>query len=116
MHTQKKGGFEPLAITGIGCIFPKAEHLRRFWANIKNGVDAITEIPPSHWSTQDYFDKDQKKSDMTYARRGGFLPQTGFDTSKFGIAPNAIEATDSAQLFALMAVDMALKDAGYGPD
>ena len=32
---------EPLAIIGIGCLFPKADSLASFWANIKHGVDAI---------------------------------------------------------------------------
>src|SRR5262249_45004169 len=35
---------------------------------------------------------------------------------EFGIAPNAIEATDSAQLLGLVAAQAALRDAGYGPE
>ena len=37
--------FQPLAIVGISCLFPKADDLRTYWANIKNGVNAITPIP-----------------------------------------------------------------------
>ncbi|MFL5339134.1 MAG: beta-ketoacyl synthase N-terminal-like domain-containing protein, partial [Gemmataceae bacterium] len=104
-----------LAIVGIGCLFPKANGLGAFWANLKNGVDAITEVPPSHWDPADYFDADPKKPDLTYARRGGFLDPYPFPPGEFGIAPNDLEATDTSQLLGLVAARMALEDAGYGP-
>ena len=41
----------PIAIVGISCLFPKADDLQAYWANIKNGVNAITPVPAgSHWS------------------------------------------------------------------
>ncbi len=47
---------EPLAIVGISCLFPKADDLQTYWANIKNGVDAITPIPiGTHWDAADYY-------------------------------------------------------------
>ncbi|MDD5629491.1 MAG: beta-ketoacyl synthase N-terminal-like domain-containing protein, partial [Elusimicrobia bacterium] len=105
----------PIAVIGLGCMFPQAADREEYWANIKNGVDAITDIPASHWSAGDYFDSDPKKPDFTYAKRGGFLKPVDFDPGEFGIAPNALEATDSAQLLGLVAAGMALRDAGYGP-
>ena len=50
----------PLAIIGISCIFPEAEGLQAYWHNIRNGVDAITDIPDTHWSPRDFFDADPK--------------------------------------------------------
>ncbi|MDQ7772684.1 MAG: beta-ketoacyl synthase N-terminal-like domain-containing protein, partial [Elusimicrobiales bacterium] len=114
MSSKNENSPIPLAIVGIGCLFPKAENARRFWANIKNGVDAITDIPASHWLPEEHYHKDPKKPDMTYARKGGFLLPVDFDPSEFGLAPNALEATDSAQLLGLVAAKMALEDAGYG--
>ncbi|MHB0995958.1 MAG: SDR family NAD(P)-dependent oxidoreductase [Elusimicrobiales bacterium] len=116
MSDKNTNNQSPIAIVGIGCLFPKAENARRFWANIKNGVDAIGDIPASHWLPEEHYDKNPKKPDMTYARRGGFLLPVDFDPSEFGLAPNALEATDSAQLLGLLAAKMALEDAGYGPD
>ena len=106
----------PLAVVGIGCLFPKASNLAEFWANIKHRVDGITEIPASHWSPEKYFAADKSAPDMTYARRGGFLKPVEFDAAEFGISPNTLEATDSAQLLGLVAAQMALRDAGYGPE
>ncbi|MBI3552647.1 MAG: SDR family NAD(P)-dependent oxidoreductase [Elusimicrobia bacterium] len=109
-------GQVPLAIIGIGCLFPKAGGVQQFWANIKGKVDAITEVPPSHWSAEDYFDKDPKRPDFTYANRGGFLEPVDFDPAEFGVTPAALEATDSAQLLGLVTAGAALRDAGYGPE
>ena len=103
----------PLAVVGIGCVFPKAKTLREYWANIKNATDAIRDVPPSHWRPEDYFDKDPKKPDHVYAYKGGFLEPYDFDPAEFGLAPNTLEATDPAQLFGLVAAKMALADAGY---
>src|SRR5262245_22229927 len=101
-----------LAIVGIGCLFPKAAGPGFYWANIKHSVDCITEVPPTHWNPDDYFDADPKTPDMTYARRGGFLDPVEFNTREFGIAPRDIEATDTTQLLGLVAAKQALADAG----
>ncbi|MDB5100216.1 MAG: Erythronolide synthase, partial [Cyanobacteria bacterium RYN_339] len=106
----------PLAIVGMACLFPKADGLNAYWANIKRGVDGITEVPASHWAPDDYFDADPKKADFTYARRGGFLDPVPFDAAAFGIAPNLLEATDASQLLGLVVATEALKNAGYGPE
>ncbi len=96
----------------MGCMFPQAENLARYWANIRNKVDAIAEVPASHWSVADYYDQDPKAPDRTYAHRGGFLTPVDFPLLDFGIAPHSIEATDSTQLLGLMVARAALDDAG----
>ena len=106
----------PVAIIGMGCFFPKSPGLKEYWRLISRGEDGITDIPKTHWSPDDYFDKDPKKADHTYCKRGGFIPPLSFDPAEFGIPPNSIEATDTSQLLALMAAKMAIEDAGYGND
>ena len=91
----------PIAIIGIGCLFPEADSVESYWANLKNGVDAISDVPPTHWRPEDYFDADPKKPDHTYATRGGFLSPVDFPALDFGIAPNVLEATDTTQLLGL---------------
>ena len=93
-------------------MFPQAEDLARYWNNILNRVDAITEVPESHWRPADYYDSDPKSSDRTYAHRGGFLTPVDFPLMEFGIAPHAIEATDTTQLLGLLVARQALDDAG----
>ena len=104
----------PLAIVGMSCLFPKADGLQAYWANIKNGVDAITPIPVgTHWNAEDYFNADPKAPDKTYAARGGFLSPVNFNPMEFGISPKDIEATDTTQLLSLVGAQQALVDAGY---
>ena len=103
----------PLAIVGIGCLFPKANDAASFWQNIRDGVDAIDDIPDTHWKPEDYFDADKTAPDMTYARRGGFIDAVDFDPLLYGLSPNNIEATDSTQLLGMVVARQALLDAGY---
>ncbi|TSK07974.1 MAG: SDR family NAD(P)-dependent oxidoreductase [Geobacter sp.] len=105
-----------LAIIGIGCLFPKAGDKDAYWANITDGVDAITEVPPTHWPVDAYFDEDKRSPDHTYGRRGGFLSPVDFNPMEFNIPPNVLEAIDTSQLLGLIAAGQALKDAGYGPE
>jgi acyl transferase domain-containing protein/NADP-dependent 3-hydroxy acid dehydrogenase YdfG len=106
----------PLAIIGIGCLFPRAGNAQAYWLNIKNGVDGIGPVPSSHWNPDDYLNNDPKSPDRTYVARGGFLDAVDFRPLDFGIAPNDLEATDTSQLLGLVAARQALLDAGYGPD
>jgi len=114
-RTIQSGGV-PLAIIGIGCLFPQAEDSTSYWANIREGVDAITDIPPTHWRVADYHDQDPKAPDMTYGQRGGFLSSIPFNPMEFNIPPATLEAIDTSQLLGLVAAGQALKDAGYGPE
>ena len=77
------------------------------------GVDRIREIPADRWRPDDHFHPDPKAPDMVYARRGAFLDPVPFNPSEFGIAPNSLEATDTAQLLGMFAAREALRDAGY---
>lgn len=113
---SKSSPMMPLAIVGIGCMFPEAENTGKFWTNIKNGTDAITEVPETHWRADDYYNQDPKSPDKVYAKLGGFLSPVEFNPMDYGILPNAIEAIDTSQLLGLLAVEQALKDAGYSTE
>jgi len=112
-QTQHAAATTPLAIVGIGCLFPQAADKGTFWTNIKNGTDAIIEVPETHWRSDDYFDADPKTPDKVYAKYGGFLSPVDFNPMEYGVLPNAMEAIDTSQLLGLVAVDQALQDAGY---
>ena len=113
MKKNQDNNTTPLAIIGVGCLFPKAGDVNEYWSNIREGVDAITDIPDSHWNPEDYFDSDQKTPDMTYARRGGFIDPVDFNPLQYGMSPNNIEATDTTQLLGMVVARQALLDAGY---
>ncbi|RLC84525.1 MAG: polyketide synthase, partial [Chloroflexi bacterium] len=104
----------PIAIIGKAGIFAKAANSQTFWNNILRKVDGITEVPPSRWNIEDYYDPDPSASDKTYCKRGGFIPDVDFDPLAFGIPPNVLEVTDTAQLLGLLVAHDAMEDAGYG--
>jgi acyl transferase domain-containing protein/NAD(P)-dependent dehydrogenase (short-subunit alcohol dehydrogenase family) len=106
----------PVAIIGIGCLFPGAPGLKAYWQLLYQKKDAIQDIPQTHWSVDDYFHEDPRTPDHVYCRRGAFLSPIDFDPSEFGIPPSSIEATDTSQLLALITAKNALEDAGYGLD
>ena len=97
---------------GHELLFPQSAGLKAYWRLLLQGRDAITEVPPTHWSKADYFDPDPRTPDRVYCARGGFLPPIDFDPSEFGIPPASLEATDTSQLLALLAAKQALRDAG----
>jgi acyl transferase domain-containing protein/NAD(P)-dependent dehydrogenase (short-subunit alcohol dehydrogenase family) len=112
--TKREG--EPIAVVGLSCLFPEADSLAEYWELIREGRDTIREIPATHWSPDDYYDQDPQTADHTYATRGGFLRPYRFQPLKYGITPQAIEATDTTQLLGMVVAEEALKNAGYGPD
>ena len=63
---------EPIAVIGMGCRFPGAAGLAGYWDVLRNGVDAITEIPPERWDTDAYYDADPDAAGKMYTRWGGF--------------------------------------------
>jgi len=102
---------QPIAIVGVSALFPGSTDAGGFWRDILDGRDLITEVPPSHWLIDDYFDADPSAPDKTYARRGGFLDPIGFDSLGFGVPPSTLPATDTAQLLALILAMSVLQDA-----
>ncbi|MFU8768354.1 MAG: beta-ketoacyl synthase N-terminal-like domain-containing protein, partial [Desulfotignum sp.] len=115
--TQPHNEPADIAIIGMGCIFPGSFNLKGFWHLLFNGIDAIGPIPDdTHWPVADYFDPDPARPDHVYCTRGGFIPKINFDPAAFGIPPNNITATDTAQLLGLEVAKMALADAGYPLD
>ncbi len=106
----------PIAIIGVAGIFPKAHNAREYWNNILDKVSGITDVPPSRWRIEDYYDPDPKAPDKVYSKRGGFIPDIPFDPLEFGLPPNILEVTDVSQLLALVVARDLLEDAGYhGP-
>ncbi|MBI9082667.1 MAG: SDR family NAD(P)-dependent oxidoreductase [Desulfobacterales bacterium] len=104
----------PVAIIGMSCMFAGADDMKGYWRLLRQGEDAIAEVPKSHWSGADYYSKDPKTPDHVYCTRGGFLSPVDFDPTEFGMPPSTLEATDTAQLMGLMTAKFALEDAGYG--
>ncbi|MBO0675902.1 SDR family NAD(P)-dependent oxidoreductase [Mycolicibacterium sp. S2-37] len=104
----------PVAVVAVTAIYPGEPGLEGYWRTITGGRDAIGDVPPSHWLIDDYYDPDPTAVDKTYCKRGGFIEPVHFDPMQFGLPPNALPATDSAQLLALIAAKEVLDKAMSG--
>ncbi|PSF38589.1 beta-ketoacyl synthase [Aphanothece hegewaldii CCALA 016] len=108
---------EPIAIIGIGCRFPCAPNPVAFWQLMRDGKDAITEVPSSRWNVDTYYHPDAKEPNKTNTRWGGFLDQIDhFDPLFFGIAPREVLSMDPQQRLMLEVAYEALEDGGIIPE
>lgn len=102
----------PLAIVGIACRFPGgANSPDRFWENLMEGVDGVTEIPPSRLD----IDGPSASSKM-YVRKGALLSDRDvgeFDNGFFGIPTAEAAAMDPQQRLALHVAYEGFRAAGY---
>lgn len=68
---------QPIAIVGIGGIFPGASDLDAFWKNIKEGVSSSREAPQGRWvlSAQDAYSSSGVQPDQVNSLRACFLDE-----------------------------------------
>ena len=108
---------EPIAVIGIGCRFPGADSPDAFWRLLRDGVDAIREVPPDRWNVADHDGPDPTAPGRMSTRWGGFLDQVDlFDAQFFGISPREAASLDPQQRLLLEVSWEALEDAGQAPD
>jgi 1-acyl-sn-glycerol-3-phosphate acyltransferase len=108
----------PYAIVGIGCRFPGgADSPAQFWQLLRDGRDAITEIPPDRPDWHRLYDADPTAAGRIYARLGGFIDGIDrFDARFFGISPREATRIDPQQRLLLEVVWHAFEDARIAPD
>ena len=108
---------EPIAIIGVGCRFPGAKDPEAFWQLLRNGVDAITEVPKERWDIDNFYHHTPATPGKMNTRWGGFLDDVDqFEPSFFGISPREVERMDPQQRLVLEVAWEALENAGCAPD
>ena len=102
---------EPIAIIGMACRFPMAADLNRFWSNILEGRDCVSD-PVDGWDPERYLE-----SGRIHTAKGGFLKDLfSFDPKRFGVMPSSVDGGEPDQYLALQIAKDALDDAGCGED
>ncbi|MGH3879414.1 MAG: type I polyketide synthase, partial [Actinophytocola sp.] len=94
-----------VAVVGIACRFPSAPDPAAFWRLLRDGVDAVGEVPGDRWTAGEGAD-----------RWGAFVDGVEeFDAEFFGISPREARAMDPQQRLALELGWEALEDGGVRP-
>ena len=112
--SQTSGRPEPIAIVGIGCRLPGGiQSPEDFWALLREGREAISEVPSDRWSLERHFNPDPQHPLTQHVRRGGFIDGIDqFDAAFFGISPREALCMDPQQRLLLEVAWRALEDGG----
>ncbi|WP_415399085.1 type I polyketide synthase [Synechococcus sp. W4D4] len=105
---------EPIAIVGIGCRLPGGSNsANAFWELLRDGRDAITEIPEERWDLGQHFNADPQTPLHQHVRHGGFIDGIDqFDPAFFGISPREAVCMDPQQRLLMEVAWQAMEDAG----
>ncbi|TQM85574.1 acyl transferase domain-containing protein [Saccharothrix saharensis] len=102
---------DTVAVVGVSCRLPGATDPAAFWRLLRDGRDAVTEVPADRWEALS-----PETKAVRGTRYGAFLDRVGdFDAGFFGISPREAAATDPQQRLVLELAWEALEDAGIVP-
>jgi acyl transferase domain-containing protein/acyl carrier protein/SAM-dependent methyltransferase len=101
-----------VAVIGMACRFPEANHPEEFWQNLAAGKNSSREV--SRWDLETFYDPDPQAPGRSYSKWGCLLSEIdGFDSSFFNISPKEAELMDPQQRLFLEEAWKAMEDAGY---
>ena len=104
---------EPIAVIGLACRFPGAPDAPAYWRLLRDGRDAVGEVPADRFDVGAVFDPDPAAPGKAVTRRGGFLEGVDrFDAAFFGVSPREAAQVDPQQRIMLELSFAALEDAG----
>ncbi len=121
---------EGVAVIGLACNFPGGSSTERFWQNIVNGADCISDLPEGRkkdnlellsnpiyrklFLNADFSDKEINQGDIDFVKAGYLDEIDKFDADFFGIPPAEARFIDPIQRVFLETAWGAIEDAGYG--
>ncbi|MBU6402853.1 MAG: hypothetical protein KGS61_21235, partial [Verrucomicrobia bacterium] len=77
----------PIAVVGMGGVFPGSPSVEAFWENLIGGRDLVGEVPASRWDWRATYGDPRRSADKTNSKWGGFIEDADcFDAEFFGIS------------------------------
>ncbi|MCC6750534.1 MAG: SDR family NAD(P)-dependent oxidoreductase [Deltaproteobacteria bacterium] len=111
---------DAVVILGLGCRFPGgASDPEAFWQLLRDGRDAIIEVPADRWQKDRYYDADRDAPGKMVTRSGGFLSDQRldeFEPERFDLPLREAERLDPQQRLLLEVTTEALEHAGLPLD
>ncbi|MDA2892508.1 SDR family NAD(P)-dependent oxidoreductase [Mycolicibacterium sp. BiH015] len=104
------------AIIGYAGRFPGARNTDEFWDVLREGRDAISEVPGDRWDVEEFFDPEPGTPGKVVTRRAGFVEDvTGFDAPFFGMSTREVRLMDPQHRILLETAWRAIEHAGIAP-
>ncbi len=106
---------EPIAIIGLGCLFPGADGPAAFWQNLVDGVDSTSAATAAEIGADPagFFDPARQKADGYSYGRGGFVRGFSLDPAGLALTAGQLRGLDPLYAWALHVARQALGDSGY---
>ncbi|MEE3755049.1 type I polyketide synthase [Mycobacterium intracellulare] len=104
------------AIVGYAARFPGAADADEFWDVLRDGRDAISDVPQDRWDADEFFDPEPGAPGKVVTRRAGFVDDvTGFDAPFFGLSTREVRLMDPQHRILLETAWRAVEHSGYAP-
>ena len=114
-----EGPIEPasgFAIVGYAARLPGAADADEFWQVLRQGRDAVSEVPQDRWDVEEFFDPDPEARGKIVTRRAGFIDDVaGFDAPFFGVSAREVKMMDPQHRLLLETAWQALEHSGTAP-
>jgi acyl transferase domain-containing protein len=104
---------QAVAIIGMGCILPGADHPAKLWDLIASGRDPKGPTPAGRWRTDIGHEPGAARAYRTPSILGGYITEYAYDWRKHKQPPKQVQQADPLQFMLLDTADQALVDAGY---
>ncbi len=104
------------AIVGYAARFPGAKDADEYWTVLREGRDAISEVPKDRWDADEFFDPEPGVPGKVVTRRAGFVDDvTGFDAPFFGMSTREVRLLDPQHRLLLEMAWTAIEHSGTAP-
>ncbi|GAB7066829.1 type I polyketide synthase [Mycolicibacterium hodleri] len=104
------------AIVGYAARFPGAANADEFWDVLREGRDAVSDVPKDRWNADDFYDPEPGAPGKIVSRRAGFVDDvTGFDAPFFGMSAREVRLMDPQHRILLETAWRAVEHSGTAP-
>ena len=106
---------DPIAIIGLGCLFPGARTPDEFWRNLLAETDSTSSATLADMGVQPeiFYDPIKGQRDKFYALRGGYVRDFVFDPTDYQLPAEFLNTLDNLFHWSLYVAQQALFDSGY---
>jgi PfaB family protein len=106
---------EPIAIIGLGCLFPDAANPATFWQNLVAGIDSTSPVTTAELGVDPavFYDPQRQLRDGFGYGRGGYVRDAQLDLADLALPDAQLRGLDPLYAWALHVARQALADSGY---